>query len=146
MKYTSDDELPVVTDEMLDAARQTTKPFTIVILRAGPKFEMPGSDRTSGVTSIIWAHGKRNFALHRAGLMPIVCPIGDGSGVTGVCIFDASPEDVERIMSQDPGVKAGVFIYDIHPTRTFPGSALPGEQAGAPQDLQRPWWVVEIWQ
>jgi hypothetical protein len=57
--------------------------------------------------------------------MPIVCPVADGSGVTGVGIFAASPEEVERIMSGDPGVKEGLFTYDIHPTRTFPGSALP---------------------
>jgi hypothetical protein len=49
----------------------------------------------------------------------------DASGVCGLGIFDASPEDVERIMSLDPGVQAGVFIYDIHPTRRFPRSFLP---------------------
>jgi hypothetical protein len=31
---------------------------------------------------------------------------------------------VDRIMSNDPGVQAGLFTYDIHPTRTFPGSSL----------------------
>jgi hypothetical protein len=45
--------------------------------------------------------------------------------VTGVGIFDASPEVVERIMSGDPGAKTGVFTHDIHPTRSFPGSMLP---------------------
>src|SRR5437016_5169370 len=121
MNYTDDSDLPEVTDEQLEEALPTTRPYTIVVLKAGPKFEMPGPDRTSGVTSTIWAHGKRNFALRLAGLLPIVCPVADGSGVTGVGIFDARPEDVELIMSQDPGVKAGVFTYDIHPTRTFPG-------------------------
>jgi hypothetical protein len=61
------------------------------------------------VTAIIMQHGKRNMALRAAGVMPIVCRIADGSGVTGVSIFDASPEDVERIYSSDPGVRAGVF-------------------------------------
>jgi hypothetical protein len=63
--------------------------------------------------------------------MPIVCPVADGSGVTGVAIFDASPDVVERIMSQDPGVKARIFTYDIHPTRTFPGSTLMGSDVGS---------------
>jgi hypothetical protein len=96
-----------------------------VILKAGPKFEMPGPDRATDVARTIWAHGKRNYALRSAGLLPIVCPVADGSGVTGVGIFDASPEDVDRIMSADPGVQAGIFAYEIHPTRTFPGSAIP---------------------
>ena len=86
---------------------------------------MPGPDRDQDVEKVIWAHGKRNFALRLAGLMPIVCPVADGSGVTGISIFDATPDDVDRIMSLDAGVQAGIFTYDIHPTRSFPGSILP---------------------
>jgi hypothetical protein len=58
--------------------------------------------------------------------MPIACPIGDRSSVTGIGIFDAPPEDVERIMAADPGVRAGLFTYEVHPTRSLPGSKLPG--------------------
>jgi hypothetical protein len=125
MEYTDDSALPEVTDEMLHEALPSTTPYTVVVLKAGPKFSAPGPDRNPWVARIIWQHGKRNFALRAAGLMPIICPVADGSGVTGVSIFAASPDDVERIMSQDPGVQEGVFTYDIHPTRTFPGSALP---------------------
>jgi hypothetical protein len=57
--------------------------------------------------------------------MPVVCPVGDGSGVTGISAFDARPEDVDRIMANDPGVRAGVFSYDVDATRSFPGSSLP---------------------
>lgn len=28
-------------------------------------------------------------------------------------------------MDEDPGVQAGVFTYQIHPTRSFPGDTLP---------------------
>jgi hypothetical protein len=96
-----------------------------VILKAGPKFEMPDADRSAEVAKLIWAHGKRNYALLTAGVMPIVCPVADGSGVIGVSIFDADPAEVEKIMAGDPGIQAGVFIYDIHSTRSFPGSTLP---------------------
>jgi hypothetical protein len=115
----------LVTDDMLREALPSTAPYTLVVLKAGPKFSMLGPDRDSWVAKIIWQHGKRNFALRTAGLMPVVCPVADGSGVTGMGIFNASPEDVERIMSEDPGVKEGVFTYEIHATRTFPGSTLP---------------------
>ena len=123
--YTDDSELPEVTDEQLQAALQSTKPYTIVILKAGPAFSTPGPDRDPGVEKTIWAHGKRNAALRAAGLMPVICPVADGSGITGVGIFDGSPEEVDRIMSRDPGVQAGIFTYEIHPTRSFPGSQLP---------------------
>jgi hypothetical protein len=33
---------------------------------------------------------------------------------------------VTGIMDHDPGVQAGIFSYDIHPVRGFPGAALPG--------------------
>ena len=125
MKYTDDTDLPAVTDQMLEQALPRTQPYTLVVLKAGPNFSMPGPNRDAGVAKIIWEHGKRNFALRAAGLMPIVCPVADGSGVTGFCIFDADPEDVDRIMAGDPGVQAGVFTYDVHPTRAFPGSSLP---------------------
>jgi hypothetical protein len=136
MRYSGDHDLPHLTNEQFDA-RPSTRPFTAVVLKAGPRFEMPGPDRSSAVASIIYAHGKRNYALYLAGLLPIVCPVSDGSGVCGISIFDAAPEDVERIMSGDPGVQAGVFSYEIHPTRTFPGSCLRGpEDAAAPQEIQ----------
>jgi hypothetical protein len=32
---------------------------------------------------------------------------------------------VRTIMDDDPGVPAGIFTYDMHPVRSFPGAALP---------------------
>ncbi|HEY3073500.1 MAG TPA: hypothetical protein VGJ46_11865 [Candidatus Limnocylindrales bacterium] len=114
-----DASLPVVTDEMLAGARATSTPFTVAILRAGPRFAMPGPDRNDEVTSIIWAHGKRNTALHLAGFLPVVCPIADGSGVAGVGIFAADETAVAEILDGDPAIRAGVLTYELHPTRTF---------------------------
>jgi hypothetical protein len=114
-----DASLPVVTDEMLAEALATSSPFTGAILRAGSRFAMPGPDRSDEVTSIIWAHGKRNFALYLAGLLPVVCPIADGSGVAGVGIFAADAGRVAEILDADPAMRAGVLAYELHPTRTF---------------------------
>ena len=122
--YTGDAALPVVTDEMLRDALQGTRPYTVCILKAAPAYQPPGPARESWVADQIWEHGKRNYALYLAGLMRIVCPIGDDSGTTGICIFDADPDEVDQIMQQDPGVKAGLFTYEIHATQTFPQSTL----------------------
>lgn len=78
-----------------------------------------------GVEKIIWEHGRRNFALRADGVLPIVCPVNDGSNVKGVGIFNASVEQVKKIMDEDPGVKAGVFVYGIHVCRGFPRDCLP---------------------
>jgi hypothetical protein len=125
MKYLDDSALPEMSDEEFQELRQSARPYTVLVLKAGPEFVMPGPGRDPRVLGIIMEHGKRNVRLKLAGLMPIVCPIADGSGMTGIGLFDASPEDVERIMAEDPGVKAGVFTYEVHPCRSFPGSALP---------------------
>jgi hypothetical protein len=49
----------------------------------------------------------------------------DGTNVTGIGIFNASPDATKEIMDGDPGVQAGIFTYEIHPCRGFPGSSLP---------------------
>lgn len=66
MTYTDDSALPDVSDDMLTEALQRVRAYTIVILKAGPHFAMPGPDRSSAVAQIVWAHGKRNYALHVA--------------------------------------------------------------------------------
>ena len=125
MQYTDDASLPEVTDEEMRAGLATTIPYTILILKAGSRFSPPGPDRDPEVAAFIWQHGKRNFRLRNAGLLSVVCPVADGSEVVGVSVWAATAEDVERIYSQDPAVRAGILRYEIHPTRTFPGSTLP---------------------
>jgi len=73
------------------------------------------------VEKIIWEHGRRNFSLRAKGLLSIVCPVIDKTGVTVIGIFNGDMETVIKIMDEEPGVKEGVFIYEVHPCRSFPG-------------------------
>ncbi len=91
-----------------------------MILKAGLPRNM------DGVEKIIWEHGRRKHALRADGVLSIVCPVADGSDVYGIGIFNGSIEEVQKIMDEDPGVKAGVFIYEVHTCRSFPGDSLPG--------------------
>jgi predicted ester cyclase len=124
VSYTGEADLPAVTDEMLRGALQGTRRYTVYILKATPRYQEPGPAREGWIADLIWEHAKRNYALYLAGLMRIVCPVGDGSGTAGVGIFDADPEAADRIMRQDPGVQAGLFTYELHATQTFPESTL----------------------
>ena len=126
MSYPGEAGLPAVTDEMLRDALHGVRRYTVCILKAGPDFQEPGPAREEWVANLIWEHGKRNYALYLAGLKRIICPIGDGSGITGVSVFDAGLDEVDQIMRQDPGVKAGLFTYELHATQTFPESTLAG--------------------
>src|ERR1700730_16760953 len=117
--FREDISMTKITDEFMRQMISTTRQYCIVILKAGPH------RHADGVETIIWEHGRRNFALRADGVLPIVCPISDGSDVTGVGIFDAPVEEVKKIMDEDPGVQAGVFVYEIHVCRSFPGASLP---------------------
>jgi len=108
-----------ISDEYMRQMLPKAHSYCAVILKAGP------NRRRDGVERIIWEHGRRNFALREEGILPIVCPVADGSEVSGVGIFATGVEETRRIMDEDPGVKAGVFVYEVHPCRGFPGSALP---------------------
>jgi hypothetical protein len=108
-----------ITDEFMRETISSTKNYSIVILKAGPKRDL------AGVEKVIWEHGRRNFALRESGLLSIVCPVNDGSNVSGIGIFDASVDEVRLLMEEDPGVKEGVFVHEIHACRSFPGDRLP---------------------
>jgi hypothetical protein len=108
-----------ITDEFMLQMISRTRNYCVVILKAGPNRNKPG------VEKIIWEHGRRNFALRAEGLLPIVCPVSDESDVSGVGIFNANIEEIKSIMNEDPAVKEGVFVYEIHACRSFPGDSLP---------------------
>ena len=111
--------MTTITDEFMRKMLPTAKVYCLMILKAGPKRHEPG------VEKIIWEHGRRNFALRADGVLPIVCPVADGSDVSGIGIFNTSVEEARKIMDEDPGVKAGVFVYELHACRGFPGESLP---------------------
>jgi hypothetical protein len=115
-----DDERTItyVTDEVMQAGMATTREYALAILRQGPAYH------DEGARAIVWEHGRRNFGLRADGLLNVVCPVLDDSDVCGVGIFDASVAEVDAIMAGDPGVQAGVFVYDVHSCRSFPGDGL----------------------
>jgi hypothetical protein len=108
-----------MTDEQMRARLAEAKPYTVVILKRGPNYH------SEDARSVIWEHGRRNMELQGAGLLPIVCPVVDDTDVSGVGILTVDAAAAAEIMNEDPGVRAGVFSYDLHDVRSFPGSTLP---------------------
>jgi hypothetical protein len=112
--------MKAISDEYMREMLTRAKPYCLLIVKPGPQRDAPGADQ------IIWEHGRRNFALRAEGLLPIVCPVGDGSDIAGIGILDAGAlDDVHELMRDDPAVKEGVLVYELHPCRGFPGDALP---------------------
>lgn len=111
--------MALISDDSMRDMMTRSRNYTLVLLRATPKRRDPGAD------AVVWEHGRRNFSLRAEGVLAIVCPIIDDSDWSGVGIFDAPLDEVVRIMDRDPGVQAGIFTYEVHPVRGFPGDCLP---------------------
>jgi hypothetical protein len=108
-----------ITDEYMRERLSKAKTYTLVVLKKTERRNDPDAD------AIVREHGKRNMALNAEGLLPIVCPVGGETELAGIGIFTGSFDEVKKIMDDDPGVKAGIFTYEVHPCRGFPGSTLP---------------------
>jgi uncharacterized protein YndB with AHSA1/START domain len=110
--------LSTVTDETMRERLALAKPYTAVLLRATDKFVRPQ------VNQLVWEHGRRNMALVEAGLLLIVLPVTDDRPLAGRGVFAGDLDAVTELLDDDPGVRAGIFDYEVHPVRGFPGAAL----------------------
>jgi hypothetical protein len=112
-------EPPKITDEDMLERLSQSKPYTLLMMKQGPRYDMDGHDK------IIWEHGRRMMTLRVTGVLAIVCPIHDDTQWCGIGVFDAPDSEVRRIMDGDPGVRAHVLEYELHPVNSFPGDQLP---------------------
>lgn len=111
--------MTIITDEFMRGLLPTTREYTVVVLSQTEQFvrERDGA--------ILWEHGRRNFQLRADGQLAIVCQIGDDSPTRGIGIFVTDLDETRRLMDADPAIQAGIFRYELHPCRSFPGDALP---------------------
>ena len=107
-----------ITDSHMHDRIGKAKSYALIVLRPTPEYFAADS------RPIVWEHGRRNMALQAAGIMPIVCPVGNEE-ISGIGIFNTDPDEARAIMADDPGVRAGIFTFEVHPCRGFPGDALP---------------------
>jgi hypothetical protein len=106
------------TDEQMMQMLSTTKDYTMVLLKYGPKAE------SEDARSIIWEHGRRNFELREEGKIAIVGPVTAEMDIAGLYIFNTGVDEAKKIMEEDPGVVAGIFTFTAYPIKSFPGDKL----------------------
>jgi hypothetical protein len=107
-----------ITDEYMQDMLTKSKEYTMVLLKPGP------NANSENVRNIIWEHARKNFSLRADGILSIVAPITIEADVSGLYVFNAPPDEIPAIMNEDPAVKAGIFVYEIYPCRSFPGDSL----------------------
>ncbi|MFF0491404.1 hypothetical protein ACWDSJ_06325 [Nocardia sp. NPDC003482] len=116
-----------VSDEMMRTRIAQAAPYTLVLLRKAPDFD------AQQAFPIIWEHGRRNMSLQLDGIMPIICPIRDDSSMAGAAILTVGLDRARELLDADPGVRAGIFTYELHACTSFPGSVLPPPATPEPE-------------
>ena len=81
-------------------------------------------------------HGTYMLSLYAQGLVKLAGPLTDDAG--GAVVLEVVNESVAKaIVTEDPAVKSGVFVYEMHPWELKLGGeyakkARPSAEQGAP--------------
>jgi hypothetical protein len=113
-----DDRLPLIDDEAALRLLGTSRPYTAVILRAGP------NRQTLEGQALIRPHGIRNMRLRAAGMLRVVVRVSDETDAAGIGIFALDEAETRRVIESDPAVAAEVFVAEYHPVLGFPGDGM----------------------
>ncbi len=112
--------MTIITDEFMRQMQEKARDYCVCIVRTTPKRGQTGANR------FMTEHNRRNYVLRFDGPVSILCQVSDGSSMNSVIIFNASVDEVKKLMDEDPAVKEGILTYELHPSRSFPGDTLPG--------------------
>ena len=97
------------------------KPYFFVLLKKGPH-----RDQDSATAAQIQKGHLENInRLAASGKLNIAGPFLDDTDLRGIFIFDSnSEEEVRGFCDNDPAVKSGRLIYEIHPWMTQKGTCF----------------------
>jgi len=98
------------------------KQYTLVFLKKGPHFDMLDPKELQQNQT---QHLEYLLGLREKGVLCINGPVTDECDVVGVSIYNSrDKEEIEALVSEDPAVRAGRFVYEIHTWFSFPGDKL----------------------
>ncbi len=97
------------------------KSYYIVILKLGPH-----RDQDSATAAMIQKEHIENInRMAASGQLNVAGPFLDDGEMRGIFVFDVrSEEEVKLLVNNDPAVKAGRLIYEIHPWMTQQGTCF----------------------
>jgi uncharacterized protein YciI len=96
----------------------TMKQYYFCMLKKGPN----RSQDSATAAKIQAGHMEHLDKLAKLGKLLVAGPFGDESDWRGILIFDVeSKEEVMRLEGDDPAVKSGRLVMEIHPWWTMKG-------------------------
>jgi len=103
-----------------------TKATYLVLYRPGPGW-LTGK---SVMEQPLKEHGKYMLSLYIKGSMKLAGPFTDNAG--GAVLLEVANEaEAKAIVTNDPAVKAGVFVYEMHPWKLQPWEEFAKKAKGA---------------
>ena len=105
-----------------------TKMTYLVLYRPGPAW-LTGK---SVMEQPLKEHGKYMLSLYIKGSMKLAGPLTDNAG--GAVLLEVSNEaEAKAIVANDPAVKSGVFVYEMHPWKLQPWEEFAKKAKAAAQ-------------
>jgi uncharacterized protein YciI len=121
--------LPQSLTETGNPQESAAKATYLVIYRPGPAW-LTGK---SVMEQPLKEHGKYMLGLYIKGSMRLAGPLSDDAG--GAVLLEVSDEaEAKAIVTNDPAVKSGIFVYEMHPWKLQPWDELAkkAKDAGQP--------------
>ena len=114
--------------ETVNPQRRATKATYLVVYRPGPAW-LTGK---SVMEQPLKEHGKYMLSLYIKGSMRLAGPLTDNAG--GAVLLEVSDEaEAKAIVANDPAVKSGIFVYEMHPWKLQPWEEFAKKAKGATQ-------------
>lgn len=114
--------------EKANPQETATKATYLVLYRPGPAW-LTGK---SVMEQPLKEHGKYMLSLYVKGSMKLAGPLTDNTG--GAVLLEVSNEaEAKAIVTNDPAVKSGVFVYEMHPWKLQPWEKFAKKAKAEPQ-------------
>lgn len=100
----------------------TMRQYVFVLLKTGPNRNQSEAE----VTEIQRGHLAHLAKMEELGYLVVAGPMGDDTELRGICVYNVNDvEKVKELVNEDPAIKAGRLIAEIHPWWAARGTKLP---------------------
>src|SRR5262245_14425139 len=114
--------------ETANPQETASKATYLVLYRPGPAW-LTGK---SVMEQPLKEHGKYMLSLYIKGSMKLAGPLTDDAG--GAVLLEVSNDaEAKAIVTNDPAVKSGVFVYEMHPWKLQPWEKFAKKAKARPQ-------------
>lgn len=112
-----------VDEQYVQTTLSKGKTYTMVLLKKGNTF---GSQSPQEIQKLQMGHLKHLFTLKEQGKVAIFGPFTDNGDIRGYAIATVTDRaELEKLLAEDPFIKAGYLVYELHPCFGIPGQNLP---------------------